>query len=44
MEGGEIGVAFLDDERAERETQGNVVDGVGFGGVGDLGVGYGDLH
>lgn len=30
MEGGEVGVAFLDDEGAEGEAEGYVVEGVWF--------------
>lgn len=30
MEGCKVGVAFLNDEGAEREAEGNVVEGVGF--------------
>lgn len=31
VEGGEVGVAFLDDEGAEGEAEGDIVEGVGFG-------------
>lgn len=38
MEGCEFGEALLEGERAEREAERNVVDGVGFRGVGDDGA------
>ena len=41
MEGGEVGEAFLDGEGAQGEAERDVVDGVGFRGVGDYG-GVGD--
>lgn len=44
MERGEFGVAFLYDEGAERKTEGYVVEGVGFGVVGEDGTGDGELE
>ena len=38
MEGGEVGVALGDGEGAEREAEGDVVEGVGGRGWGDAGV------
>lgn len=45
MEGAKFGVAFLNDECAERQTKGDVVEGVGFGVLirGDDGRGNGEL-
>lgn len=43
VEGCEVGVAFLESERAEGKAESYVVDGVGFGGGGCLGVGDGDF-
>lgn len=44
MEAGEVGVAFLDYEGAERETEGDVVEGVWFGVSGEDGRGNGDFE
>ena len=44
MEGGEFGEALLEGVGAEGQAEGDVVDGVGLGGVGDYGrVGDRDL-
>lgn len=43
MEGGEVGVALLECEGAEGEAEGDIVDGVGFGGRGDGGGGNEDF-
>lgn len=43
MEICEVRVAFLESERAEGKAESYVVDGVGFGGGGCLGVGDGDF-
>lgn len=43
MEVYEVGVAFLECERAEGKAESYVVDGVGFGGGGYLSIGDGDL-
>jgi len=45
VEGAEFRVALLDDECAERETEGDIVEGVGFGILigGDDGRGDGEL-
>lgn len=44
MEAGEVGVAFLDYEGAERETEGDVVEGVWFGVSGEDGRGNRDFE
>ena len=43
MERREVRVALLDDEGAERKTEGDVVERVRFGVVGEDGGGNGDL-
>lgn len=43
VEGEEVGVAFLDGQCSEGEADGDVVDSVGFGGIGDGGVWDGDF-
>ena len=43
MEGGKVRVALLKSERAKGKTESDVVDGVGFGGGGGLGVWDGDF-
>lgn len=43
MKGCEVRVAFVESERAEGKAESYVVDGVGFGGGGCLGVGDRDF-
>lgn len=44
MEGGEIRVTFLKRERAQGQSEADVVDCVWLGSGGDLGVGYGNFY
>ena len=44
MEGGEVGIAFGEGEGAEREAEGDVVQGVGRGGGRDAGGWDGDFE